>query len=579
MVDLENPAHSLLRWDRLLSPIAGDCPSGSPVRNKPEYDEIREALRPPDTAPGGVWQHDQKPADYNAVIKMASDQLATRSKDLDIAVWLTEALVRQYGIPGLTEGLVLIRELLADFWETVYPVIDEDGDEGFRARPINRLNTAFVSAVLQLPITGDGRTLYDYNTSRSEGTPEEVDQSIKATPAEFYDELRGEVEAAREAIGELQQACNAHFKTGDRPYLEKLLNQMEGLHNTVVALRRAKPASQPAAAPAPKAASTGPAPPAAATEPPPSPVEAATPDRDIFRIATSLRREDAASPVPYMLVRSWAFGALLARGAPVDPGQLHPPSTELRIALRTAIQGEDWWEALEQTETAMQTACGGCWLDIQNYSHTACRRLGFDAAAGAIRGMTAAYLQALPDLMTALMLDGSPVASPDTFAWLRTEILVDAQSARKESLDEVRTVDFEDQLKAFEGKEPDAFDVAESEMNAGRFEEAFRVLAEALQREQSGRGRMQRKLQLAKISMEANQDRIALPILRELFQLIEDRRLDSWEAPELICPPLAMLYRCLEKAEADDNAGDRRRVYERLCAIAPLRALELTSKP
>jgi hypothetical protein len=179
--------------------------------------------------------------------------------------------------------------------------------------------------------------------------------------------------------------------------------------------------------------------------------------------------------------------------------------------------------------------------------------------------------------MTALMLDGSPTASPETFVWLRTEILVDAQSTRKESLDEVRPVDFEDQIKAFEGKEPDAFEVAESELNAGRFEEAFRVLAEALSREQTGRGRMQRKLQLAKISMEANRHRIALPILRELFCLIEDRRLDSWEAPELICPPLAMLYRCLEKA--DDNAEDRRRVYERLCAIAPLRALELTSKP
>jgi tetratricopeptide (TPR) repeat protein len=191
--------------------------------------------------------------------------------------------------------------------------------------------------------------------------------------------------------------------------------------------------------------------------------------------------------------------------------------------------------------------------------------------------MTATYVRALPDLMTALMLDGSPTASPDTFAWLRTEILVDAQSMRKESLDAVRTVGFEDQLKAFEGKEPDAFEVAASELSAGRFEEAFRVLAQALSREQSGRARMQRKLQLAKISMEAGRLQIALPILRELFQLIEDRRLDDWEAPELIGPPLAMLFRCLEKAE--DTAGYRQRVYERLCALDPLRALELTSKP
>ena len=574
MADLAKSAPPLLQWDRLLQPIEGNCPSGTPLRNTPAFDEIREALRPPDTAPGGVWQRDQKPTDYIAVIKMASDQLASRSKDLDIAVWLAEALAQHNGIPGLTEGLNFIRELLAQFWETIYPTIDEDGDEGFRARPINRLNTALVRAIVQLPITVDGRTVHDYNTSRSEGTPEEVDRSIEATPVEFYDELRLEVEAAREAVGQLQHTCDSLFKTGDRPYIEKMLNKMEGLSNTVAALRRAKPSSQAVAEPVPKHQSTFSAP---VPDVPPPPVEVAAPDQEIFRIAAALRLEDTSSPVPYMLVRSWAFGALMARGAPVDPEQLQPPSTELRTALRRAMLREDWWEILEHTERAMQCACGSCWLDIQYYSHSACRRIESVAAAGAIRGMTAGYLQALPDLMTARMLDGSPTASPETFAWLRTEILVDPQSARKESLDEVRSVDFGEQLNAFEGKEPDAFEVAESEMNAGRFDEAFRVLAEALQREQSGRGRMQRKMQLAKVSMEANQHRIALPILRELFHLIEERRLDTWEAPDLICPPLAMLYRCLEKT--DDDAEYRRRVYERLCALDPLRALELASTP
>jgi len=572
MADLLQPAHTLLRMNRLLAPIPGKSPSGSSLRYAPVYDEIRDALKPPDTAPDGVWQRDQKPTDFNAVIKIATDQLAAQSKDLDIAVWLTEALVWRYGISGLTEGIDLIRQLLSEFWETAYPEIDEDGDEGFRAKPINRLNTAFVSALAQLPIAQDGRTLYDYNISRSEGTPEEVDQSINATPAQFYEELQREVEAARAAAEELQKTCNELFKTSDRPYLEKLLKQLEGLYNTVAALRRTKPASQPAAAP--RIASAAPPGSAAAPEPAPAPVEEASPERDIFRAAEALRKEDGANPVPYMLVRSWAFGPLLSRGSPVDPDQLQPPSTEIRIALRNAVKGEDWWDVLERSENAMQSACGGCWLDIQNYSHNACRQLGFDAAAGAIRGMTAGYLRTLPDLMTAQMIDGSAAAGPDTLAWLRTEVLVDAQSA---SLDEVRAVDFEEQRKVFEGPEPDAFEVAESELRAGRFGEAFRVLAEAMQREQSGRGRMQRKAQLAKISMEANQERIALPILRELFQTIEERRLDSWEAPEVVGPPLAMLYRCLEKA--DDEAEFRRRVYGRLCSIAPLRALELTSKP
>jgi hypothetical protein len=191
--------------------------------------------------------------------------------------------------------------------------------------------------------------------------------------------------------------------------------------------------------------------------------------------------------------------------------------------------------------------------------------------------MLAGYLQAIPDLVGSVMLDGAPSASPDTVAWLRSEVLVDPQQSRKESLDEVRSMDIDKQREVFEGEPPDAFEVAAGELNAGRFSEAFRVLAEALAKEQSGRGRMQRKVQLAKISVEAGQHRIALPILREIYQTIEERRLDSWEVPDLIAPPLAMLYRCLETL--GDTGDFKRHLYEKLCSVDPLRALELTEMP
>jgi type VI secretion system ImpA family protein len=161
MVDLENLAEPLLSWDGLLQPIPGESPSGPSLRNQPPYEEIREALRPPDTAPGGVWQRDQKPTDYAAVIKMASAFLATKSKDLDVAIWLAEALTRKHQLPGLCEGLLLIRKLLESFWDTIHPALDPEDGEAFRARPVKHLNKVFVAAFLQFPITSDGRTLYE----------------------------------------------------------------------------------------------------------------------------------------------------------------------------------------------------------------------------------------------------------------------------------------------------------------------------------------------------------------------------------------------------------------------------------
>jgi type VI secretion system protein ImpA len=297
----------------------------------------------------------------------------------------------------------------------------------------------------------------------------------------------------------------------------------------------------------------------------------------VHDLAAALRRDDASNPVPYMLVRSWSFGPMLAHGSPVSGDRLEPPPTELKTTLRRASMHGDWWEVLDQTERAMELPCGCCWLDLQYYSYRACTELKQEGAAHAIRGMLAGYLQALPDLVGSVMLDGSPVANPVTVAWIQSEVLVDPQQSRKESLEEVRSIDFDQQREVFEGALPDAFEVAATELSAGRFGEAFRVLAEALAKETSGRGRMQRKLQLAKIAVEADCHRIALPILREIHQMIEDRRLEGWENAELIASPLAMLYRCLETL---GEAGDfKLRVYEQLCAVDPLRALDLTSKP
>jgi type VI secretion system protein ImpA len=589
MVDLENLAEPLLNWDRLLAPIPGDNPSGPLLRYDSAYDEIREAIKPLDTAPLGVWQRDQKPPDYASVIKMAGDFIATKSKDLDVAGWLTEALTRKHQLAGMCEGLLLFRKLLEDFWDSVYPALDPEDGEAFRAKPIKHLNRMFVAVFLQLPIAADGRTLREYNSSRSDGDPpvEEVDRSIQGTSAGFYEALVDQIAQTRQAVTLLQKICDEKFQTGDRPYLEKLCEQLDGLKNTAASLLRRKPAPAPAqvakpappppAAPAPSgpalgetpASSTTPAPaPWQTPAPPPSPVT-------VHEMAAAMRREDSANPVPYMLVRSWAFGPLLARGTPVSEDLLEPPPTELRTALRRAALGSSWQEVLNCTERGMELPCGACWLDLQFYSQRACTELQHEGAANAIRGMLAGYLRALPDLEGLVMLDGSPVANPETAQWIRSAVLVDPQQVRKQSLEQVASFDFDKQAEIFEGAPPDAYEVASSELQAGRFNEAFRVLSEALAKETTGRGRMQRKLQLAKIAMEAGEHRIAHPLLREIHQMIETRRLEGWESAELIAPPLAMLYHCLNTL--GENGELKQHVYEQLCAVDPLKALEIAS--
>jgi len=74
-----------------------------------------------DDAPQGEWRIERKTADFPLVIKLTSDALANKSKDLQLAVWLTEALLKQEGFSGFRAGFNFIQNLLETFWDGLYP--------------------------------------------------------------------------------------------------------------------------------------------------------------------------------------------------------------------------------------------------------------------------------------------------------------------------------------------------------------------------------------------------------------------------------------------------------------------------
>lgn len=132
-------APPIVDFEALLNPIAADKPSGESLRYTGTYDIIEEARRSDDDLAQGEWQRETKVADWHLVIETATAALTTQSKDLHIATRLVEALVKQYGFVGLRDGLRLLRELQEQFWDSLYPEV-EDGDIEFRAGPFEWLN-------------------------------------------------------------------------------------------------------------------------------------------------------------------------------------------------------------------------------------------------------------------------------------------------------------------------------------------------------------------------------------------------------------------------------------------------------
>lgn len=138
--------------DQLLHPIPGDAPAGSDLRYTDVYEQLMEARRHEDALAMGDWRHAAKQANWDKVISLAVAALSTRSKDLQIAVWLTEALTVTEGFSGLHLGLQLLTALTDRFWDTTFPQA-EGGDLEYRATPFQFLNDKVTLHVRQLPIT------------------------------------------------------------------------------------------------------------------------------------------------------------------------------------------------------------------------------------------------------------------------------------------------------------------------------------------------------------------------------------------------------------------------------------------
>jgi len=156
-------ATALLYTDDFLAPISTEQPVGADLRWTAEWDRIKEARRTDDELDSGKWvKKERKAADWRLVEELASSMLRDRSKDLQLALWLTEAGMKLHGFAGLRDGLRVTRELIVRYWESgLYPPM-EDGPED-RAGPFEWLNNKLVDSITAIPITARGDGDQDYS--------------------------------------------------------------------------------------------------------------------------------------------------------------------------------------------------------------------------------------------------------------------------------------------------------------------------------------------------------------------------------------------------------------------------------
>ena len=330
VVDLEN----------LLKPIAGENPAGEAMRYAGVYDEIAEARRADDTLSQGEWQTELKVADFQKVIDLSIPVLLEKSKDLQIAAWLAEGLIKRFGFAGLRDGLKLLAGLQDNFWDTLYPEIEEGDMEG-RGNAVSWLDSAASFAIKDCAITaGRGCSFNGYEESKvfdftgtidSENPdPQENIEALRSrAEAEnrvtsdiwraalassnraFYETLNSTLDECDAALGDLNRVNEEKYDRNQTPGLSLLNKSLDDVHSLVKKLLEEKRLEEPGEADysaegesGESAASDGSAP-GSASGPVQSRKDAI---RRLAEIAAFFQRTEPHSPVAYLVQRAVKWG-------------------------------------------------------------------------------------------------------------------------------------------------------------------------------------------------------------------------------------------------------------------------------
>jgi type VI secretion system protein ImpA len=320
----------------LLAPVPGDAPAGVDPRGdaspQSRYFRLRDARAEARAAERAMEADDATtapPPQWRTVRDLGIEVIVGYSKDLEIAAWVTEALLRCDGLIGFIAGVRLMNGLVEGFWDDLFPQPDDEG-MATRVGPIAGLNGQSGEGTLSQPLRrlplfarpdGAAMQLWQFEQASDLAAivdPERRQQRIDAGVLPFdtvenearaagtahFTALRDQAAAAAATWRELSEALDGRAGT-DAPPTSRVGEILERI--ATVSARFAAPESEapaagaPDAAPSFSAAESAPGSAAAATS-----VRAAVASREdalrnLALIAEFFRRTEPLSPLSYTL--------------------------------------------------------------------------------------------------------------------------------------------------------------------------------------------------------------------------------------------------------------------------------------
>lgn len=122
-------SQATLDLESLWSPLGADAPGGADLEYDAQFVALEQAGAGKPERQYGETVYPAEPPDWPLVHELAL-QLAARTRDLRVAVWLVRSRARLFGLPSAAEALQLTAGLLERLWDGVHPQLDaHDGND------------------------------------------------------------------------------------------------------------------------------------------------------------------------------------------------------------------------------------------------------------------------------------------------------------------------------------------------------------------------------------------------------------------------------------------------------------------
>jgi type VI secretion system protein ImpA len=323
----------------MLEPVSAESAVGSDIRLNvsvtSEYSRIRDARKGARAAErSNIFDNDSTQADehWRTVLQLAPDILKSQAKDLEVASWYTEALVRRAGFQGLRDGFSLIRQMIEQYWDDLYPLPDEDGI-ATRVAALTGLNGEGAEGVLiapmrSVPITQGSHGPYTYwqykqaldaqRVTDEQGradliakngfSVDDIQKDVDQSDQSFYVDLRDDVRDALEEYKRISQLLDERCGIHDSPPASNIIGTLSDILGAITHIAKLK-LPQAAEQPADDTAQSEDAGPATPGTPNVGPVR--TRDdafRQLAQISEFFRQTEPHSPISYVIEKAVRWG-------------------------------------------------------------------------------------------------------------------------------------------------------------------------------------------------------------------------------------------------------------------------------